>query len=100
MNSDIENNLNSLVDRLKQHIFMKWANRDGVKVQFHRTQPIIHFQFVTDDNVAAEIFYDINKTSKEYIANMVRELTDHVVRVRQERHRNPIIINTGRAANA
>lgn len=99
MTEAITDGLNSLVDHLKRHIFAKWANRDGVQVQFHREKPLIQFKCVTDDKVAIEVTYDINQTSPEYITNMVQGIRDHVVSVRQERHRNPIIVNTGRAAN-
>ncbi|WP_328186917.1 hypothetical protein [Marinobacter sp. OP 3.4] len=100
MIDDVTKQLDSLVDHLKRHIFAKWANRDGVQVQYHREKPLIQFKCVTDDKVVIEVTYDINQTSKEYIGNMVQGIRDHVVRVRQERHRNPIIVNTGRAANA
>lgn len=100
MTDDVTKGINSLVDHLKTHIFSKWANRDGVQVKFHRDKPLIQFFCVTDDRVAIEVTYDVNKTSQEYISNMVQGIRDHVVRVRQERHRNPIIVNTGRAANA
>lgn len=99
MTDDVTKGLNSLVDHLKAHIFAKWANRDGVQVQYHREKPLIQFKCVTDDLIGIEVTYDINQTSQDYISNMVQGIRDHVLRVRQERHRNPIIVNTGRAAN-
>lgn len=100
MSIDVTKGLNSLVDHMVEHIFKKWANRDGVTVQYHKTMPLVQFKFMTDDKVVIEITYDVNKTSKEYIDNMVQGIREHVFQVRQERHRNPIIVNTGRAANA
>lgn len=91
--------LDSLVSALKE-LLGKWADRQGVSVKYHRTQPLLMLSLKTPDKLAIEITYDINKTSKEYIDNMVAGIRDQVMRERQERHFNPIIINTGRAANA
>lgn len=99
MNDATTKHLDSLVTALKT-LLGKWADREGVTVKYHRTQPLLMFSLKTEDKLAIEITYDINKTSKEYIDNMVMGIREQVMCERQERHRNPIIINTGRAANA
>lgn len=88
---DIDSNLNALVDALKNTIG-KFADKDGVSVHYNQTQPIVRFTFKTEDKLALDIKYEINKTNEEYIGSMMIGIHNALQRKRKERHESPIII--------
>lgn len=85
------------IEALKQKLiglFSRWADKDGVSVKFHETQPRMLIKFKTKDNLVAEIDYDINQTSKEYIDNMIIKMLTTFDARRKERQESQIIITT------
>ncbi|WP_417518741.1 hypothetical protein [Marinobacter sp.] len=99
MSQNIDGQLGSLVDALKE-LLGKWADHNGVTVKYHRTEPVLMLSLRTPDDLAIEVTYHINHTSKAYIDNMVQGIREHLFNERQARHHNPIIVNTRRSLNA
>ena len=88
----IDGNLNSLVDALK-NLLGKWADKEGVTVKYHKTEPRLLFHFRTPDNFGIKIDYDINQTSREYVDNLILGIRQDLLVKRRERHENPIVIH-------
>lgn len=99
MSQNITDQLGSLVDALKR-LLGHWADDQGVDVKFHRAEPVLMLSLRTPDDIAIEVVYQINNTSQEYIDNLVQGIRQKVFDERQERHNNPIIVNTRRTLNA
>lgn len=73
-------------------LLARFANKDGVDIKFHKTEPKLKIEFMTEDKFVIRLDYDINETSKEYINNMLSSLITNLEGKRKERHDSPIIL--------
>lgn len=88
--------LKSLADAI-QGLLGRFANADGVRVQYHTEKPRMLFTLKTNDGFVIEVDYDINKTSPEYINQMISGVIIKLDKVRKERHESPIIVTSAGA---
>lgn len=86
-----QDGVNALADKLKD-LLKRFADKDGVQVMFHKSEPRMLFTWKTKDGFGCRIDYDINQTSEEYIRNMIIELAQKIEGKQKERHESPIII--------
>ena len=86
--------VDDLVHHLK-HLLSRFADKDkgrragitddtGVRAR-HSTKRngIVEFSFITQDEFLVPIEYDLNRTSKDYIAGMVGEVTRQINEARE-----------------
>jgi len=85
------NHVKDLADGI-QKLLERFADKKGVKVMFHKTEPRIRFDLITDDKIVIEVDYEINKTSKDYIDAMLQNIIQATNQRRKERHESTIII--------
>ncbi|KZZ72412.1 hypothetical protein A3765_28470 [Oleiphilus sp. HI0130] len=91
MDLNRQDGVNALAEKLKD-LLARFADKDGVSVLFHKTEPRMRFNWKSDDGIGCTIDYDINQTSEEYINNMISALMIKFDAHRKKRHESPIII--------
>lgn len=65
----------------------------GVTVQFNRHQRNeVALVFHTHDKITVRVVYDMNKTSRDYIENMVGGVIKHLEKKRKERAESVILL--------
>ena len=78
-----------------QGLLGRFADEEGVQVRFHTKLPRLLFVLKTKDRLAIEVDYEINKTSPEYINEMIGGVIRGLDAKRKERHESPIILTSG-----